>query len=58
MLKMFGHKGYFVKTIPDLRNALTEALTVKDRPTIVNVIISPSSERKAQSFNWLTESKL
>lgn len=58
MLGMFGHSGYFVRTIPELRKSLTEALKVSDRPTIVNVIIAPSSERKAQSFNWLTESKL
>lgn len=58
MLNMFGDKGFFVKTIPELRNSMKEALERKDRPSIVNVIIAPSSERKEQSFNWLTESKL
>lgn len=58
MLGMFGHTGYFVKTISELRQSLHEALQVEDRPTILNVIIGPSSERKQQSFNWLTESKL
>lgn len=58
MLSMFGQKGHFVKSIPELRKSLTEALQVTDRPSIVNVIIAPSAERKAQSFSWLTESKL
>lgn len=58
MSEMFGHAGYFVKTIPELRKSLNGALKIKDRPTILNVIIGPSSDRKEQSFNWLTESKL
>lgn len=58
MSKIFGHTGYFVKTIPELRQSLSDALQIKDRPTILNVIIGPSSDRKEQSFNWLTESKL
>lgn len=58
MCKIFGHTGYFVKTIPELRQSLNEALKINDRPTMLNVIIGPSSDRKEQSFNWLTESKL
>lgn len=58
MLGMFGHKGYFAKDIPTLQKSLKEALTIKDRPTIINVIINPSSDRKPQAFSWLTESKL
>lgn len=58
MMNMFGLKGYFVKEIPELQNAVREALQLTDRPTIINVIISPSSDRKPQAFNWLTESKL
>lgn len=58
MCGIFGHSGYFVKTIPELRQSLTEALKIKDRPSMLNVIIGPSSDRKEQSFNWLTESKL
>lgn len=58
MSKIYGHTGYFVKTIPELRRSLNDALKVTDRPTILNVIIGPSSDRKEQSFNWLTESKL
>lgn len=55
---MFGQTGYFVKTIPELRQSLTDALQIPDRPSIINVIIGPTSDRKQQSFNWLTESKL
>lgn len=55
---MFGYSGYFVKTIPQLEKSLKEALNINDRPTIINVIINPSSDRKQQSYNWLTESKL
>lgn len=58
MMNMFGLKGYFVREVPELQSALTEALSLVDVPTIINVIISPSSDRKPQTFNWLTESKL
>lgn len=33
-------------------------LQVQDAPSIINVLIDPSSSRKSQKFNWLTESKL
>lgn len=58
ILNMFGDSGFFAKTIPELRKSLNDALNIKDRPSIINVIIAPTSDRKAQSFNWLTESKL
>ncbi|XP_075165676.1 2-hydroxyacyl-CoA lyase [Haematobia irritans] len=58
MMKMFGMKGHFCKTIPELQAAVKESQKLSDKPTIINVAISPSSDRKPQSFNWLTESKL
>lgn len=58
MMNLFGKKGYFVNTVDELQSAVKEALKVKDGPTIINVIISPSADRKPQTFNWLTESKL
>lgn len=58
MMQMFGHSGYLVRDIPQLQNALAEALALTNRPTIINVLINPSSERKPQAFGWLTESKL
>jgi 2-hydroxyacyl-CoA lyase 1 len=58
MMQMFNQKGYFVKDIPQLQGAVKEALQLTDSPTIINVIINPSADRKPQTFNWLTESKL
>lgn len=57
-MQMFGQKGYLVRDIPQLQNALSEALTLTNRPTIINVLISPNSDRKAQEHSWLTVSKL
>lgn len=57
-MTMFGQKGYFVKEIPELQKAVKESLNFTDKPSIINVIINPSADRKAQQFNWLTESKL
>uniref|UniRef100_A0A1B6F1Z5 2-hydroxyacyl-CoA lyase n=2 Tax=Cuerna arida TaxID=1464854 RepID=A0A1B6F1Z5_9HEMI len=58
MVQMFGGQGYFCQTIPELQSALRSALTVRDQPTIINVMINPSADRKPQNFNWLTTSKL
>ncbi|CAH1116347.1 unnamed protein product [Phaedon cochleariae] len=58
MMKLFGRSGYFVNTVPELRSAIKDALKTNDGPTIINVIISLTADRKPQSFNWLTESKL
>lgn len=57
-MQLFGKKGYFCKTIPELQNAVKECLKVTDGPSIINVIINPTADRKPQTFNWLTESKL
>jgi len=58
MMNMFGQKGFLARDIPQLETALNEALTFTNRPTIINVLISPSSDRKAQTHSWLTVSKL
>lgn len=58
MMNMFGKEGHFVRTIPELENAIRESLIPTDHPSIINVIISPQADRKTQSFSWLTESKL
>lgn len=58
MMEMFGLEGFFVRTIPELQEAVKQALIPTDHPSIINVIISPQADRKAQSFSWLTESKL
>jgi len=58
MVEMFGGKGSFCRTISQLQIALRDALAVKDQPTVINVMINPTADRKPQSFNWLTASKL
>lgn len=58
MMALFGRTGYFVKTIPELKQAVNEAFKIQDGPTIINVIINRTADRKPQSFPWLTESKL
>ncbi|KAK5641605.1 hypothetical protein RI129_010152 [Pyrocoelia pectoralis] len=58
MMSLFGRTGYFCHTIPELQQSVKEALNVNDGPSIINVIISPSADRKPQEFNWLTSSKL
>lgn len=59
LMRMFGDRGsHLVKTIPELKAAVKEALAVTDGPSIINVIINPTADRKPQTFSWLTESKL
>ncbi|XP_074031918.1 2-hydroxyacyl-CoA lyase [Leptinotarsa decemlineata] len=58
MMSLFGSRGFFVNNVPELRKAVKEALTMKDGPTIINVIINTTADRKPQTFHWLTESKL
>jgi len=58
MAELFGGKGHFVRTVEELSAALGESLAITDRPSIINVMINPSADRKPQTFNWLTESKL
>lgn len=58
MMNMFGKQGFFVRTIPELEDAVRQALIPTDHPSIINVIISPQADRKPQNFSWLTESKM
>ncbi|XP_044272698.1 2-hydroxyacyl-CoA lyase 1 [Tribolium madens] len=58
MMTMFGREGYHCTSISELQKAVKEALKETEGPTIINVVISPSADRKPQDFNWLTESKL
>ena len=60
MASCFGAKGYNVSTPNEIARALNEILTDGTLPAIVNIVINPSSERKAQvskstivpSFNY------
>ncbi|KAL4709019.1 hypothetical protein ACJJTC_005880 [Scirpophaga incertulas] len=58
MMEMFGETGHFCRTVDEIQTALKKALTVTDKPSIINIAISPQANRKPQTFNWLTESKL
>ena len=51
-------KGFNCKTTDEIRQAFQEALKRTDKPTIINVVINPSADRKAQEFPWLTKSKI
>ncbi|CAG9767272.1 unnamed protein product [Ceutorhynchus assimilis] len=58
MMALFGRTGFFVQTIPELESATKQALEIHEGPTIINVLINRTADRKPQAFNWLTESKL
>eukprot|EP01137_Pigoraptor_chileana_P024171 Opistho-2@91656 len=59
MGKSFGCESYLCETPQQLREAVTAALAAK-KPAVLNVLISPSAQRKEQEFGWLTrkDSKL
>lgn len=44
----FGGKGYFVQTPEELRKALVSCLAQEKMPSLINVMIDPSSGRKKQ----------
>ncbi|XP_034834568.1 2-hydroxyacyl-CoA lyase 1 [Maniola hyperantus] len=58
MMEMFGASGHLCRTVPEIEAALKDAVSVTDRPSIINILIDPQASRKPQAFNWLTESKL
>lgn len=58
MAAVFGGSGHFCSTIPQLQKAVSQALRDDSRPSLINVMIDPMAQRKAQDFNWLTRSKL
>jgi thiamine pyrophosphate-dependent acetolactate synthase large subunit-like protein len=41
-------KGYHAETAEEIRAALTSALRETGRPSIINIAINPSADRKAQ----------
>jgi 2-hydroxyacyl-CoA lyase 1 len=59
MAECFGCRGFDVTTPLQLREAVEWAMNnVGSLPTVINVHINPSSERKQQEFPWLTKSNL
>jgi 2-hydroxyacyl-CoA lyase 1 len=53
MAEIYGGKGFFVTRPEELEPALKEALAT-EKPSIVNIMIDPRSQRKPQQFQWLT----
>ncbi|KAG8178674.1 hypothetical protein JTE90_025596 [Oedothorax gibbosus] len=56
--QMFGGKGYYVRTVEELRTALKESLSDTKQPSVINIEIAPTAQRKAQEHPWLTRSKM
>lgn len=48
VMAAFGGKGYLVRTVEELQRALELSLTDWQRPSLLNVLIDPSSDRKQQ----------
>ncbi|CAG7830368.1 unnamed protein product [Allacma fusca] len=55
---MCGGQGFYCETIDQLKDALKAAVQETNKPTIINVMISSSAQRKQQDFDWLTRSKI
>ncbi|XP_054638789.1 2-hydroxyacyl-CoA lyase 1 isoform X2 [Dunckerocampus dactyliophorus] len=58
VMAAFGGRGFLVRTVEELRSALQLSLSDWERPSLINVLIDPSSDRKQQEFPWLTRSNL
>lgn len=58
VMKAFGGRGLLVRTVEELHSALQLSLSDWERPSLINVLIDPSSDRKQQEFPWLTRSNL
>lgn len=71
MCEALGGDGYLVNSVPDIAKSLEkvninrkigeqhfQAYQKKNGPSLINVIISTDSERKAQAHPWLTRSKM
>ena len=41
-------KGYYAQTTQDIKEALTDALKQTNKPSIINIAINPSADRKKQ----------
>ncbi len=51
-------RGSLCRTEAEIRQAFTKALATNDSPSILNIMINPMAQRKAQAFDWLTRSKI
>lgn len=55
---VFNSEGHFCRTIPEMQSAVKQGLNDMNAPSMINVIINPQAQRKAQEHDWLTRSKL
>lgn len=53
-----GFNGYHAENTEQINTAVNAALKETNKPTIINIAINPSADRKAQEFPWLTKSKI
>ena len=61
LMSMFNGKeqnGFMCRTRDDIKNAMNKALNITDSPSLINIMINPMAQRKAQAFEWLTRSKV
>lgn len=48
IMEALGGLGFLVRTVEELRSALQLSLSDWERPSLLNVLIDPSSDRKQQ----------
>ncbi|ROT83717.1 putative 2-hydroxyacyl-CoA lyase 1 [Penaeus vannamei] len=58
MASIFNESGHLCTTIPELESAVNLSLAESQKPSLINVLINPMAQRKAQDFDWLTRSKI
>lgn len=58
MASIFDESGHLCTTIPELESAVKLSLAESQKPSLINVLINPMAQRKAQDFDWLTRSKI
>ena len=53
VMTAFGGRGFLVRTVEELRSALQISLDDWERPSLLNVLIDPSSDRKQQVYIYV-----
>ena len=50
--------GFLCNTVDDIKIAFSKALQNRTEPSLLNILINPMAQRKAQAHEWLTRSKI
>eukprot|EP00093_Oithona_nana_P013163 13163.XXX_290462_292218_1 [CDS] Oithona nana genome sequencing. len=58
MLGLKKENGSLCRTVEEIRDAFSKALNNDKEASILNILINPMAQRKAQAFEWLTRSKI